>query len=34
MSLYTHTLREQESEAIGKLPDLSMTSKQQKVKEG
>ena len=27
MSLYTHTLRGAESEAIGKLPDLSRTAK-------
>ena len=27
MSLYTHTLRGQESEAISKLPDLSRPSK-------
>jgi integrase len=30
MSLYTHTLRGQESEAVAKLPDLSQPSKQQK----
>lgn len=32
MSLYTHTLRGQESEAVAKLPDLSKSSKQQKSK--
>ncbi|MGB2866340.1 MAG: tyrosine-type recombinase/integrase, partial [Sedimentisphaerales bacterium] len=30
MSLYTHTLRGQESEAVNKLPDLSQPSKQRK----
>ena len=32
MSLYTHILRGQESEAIAKLPDLSKPSKQRKSK--
>ena len=34
MSLYTHTLRGQESEAVGKLPDLSKLSKQRKSETG
>ena len=34
MSLYTHTLRGQESEAVGKLPDLSQSSKQRKLETG
>jgi len=33
MSLYTHTLRDQESKAIAKLPDLSQLSKQRKLEE-
>jgi len=31
MSIYTHTVRGQESEAVAKLPDLSTPSKQQKL---
>ena len=32
MSLYTHILRGQESEAIAKLPQLSPSARQQKVR--
>jgi len=34
MSRYTHILREQESEAVAKLPDLSQAIKKQKPETG